>query len=128
MKKLLLTIALSFLSIGFGKAQNKFRADFNLICFFDSETNSWSEWENAEHTLVFNINSNQDIIHFTAKGETITYRNIGNKDDGYTNGNHYQIVDAIDDEGNYIRIQLFDDPAIGMKLILGNNMIQFSKG
>ena len=128
MKKLLFTIALSFLSIGFGKAQDKFRADFNLICFFDSETNSWSEWEHAEHTLVFNINSNQDIIHFTAKGETITYRNIGNKDDGYTNGNHYQIVDAIDDEGNYIRIQLFDDPAIGMKLILGNNMIQFSKG
>lgn len=128
MKKLLLTFSLTILSVGFGKAQDKFRADFNLICFFDSDTKTWSEWESAEHTLIFNYNENKDIAHFTAKGQTITYRNVGNKDEGYTNGNHYQMIDAIDDEGNYIRIQLFDDPEIGMKLIWGENMIQFSKG
>jgi len=128
MKKLLLTFALSILSVGFGKAQDKFRADYNYICFYDSDAKTWSEWESAEHTLIFNYNENKDIAHFTAKGQTITYRNIGNKDEGYTNGNHYQIIDAIDDEGNYIRIQLFDDPEIGMKLIWGENMIQFSKG
>ena len=128
MKKIFLPLLFLLSNISFGITQEKFRADFNYVCFYEPDTKTWSEWEHAEHTLVFNINSNQDIIHFTAKGETITYRNIGNKDDGYTNGNHYQILDAIDDEGNYIRIQLFDDPAIGMKLILGNNMIQFSKG
>ena len=33
----------------------------------------------------------------------------------------------IDENGNFIRIQLFDDQEIGMKLIWGNQMIQFSK-
>lgn len=127
MKKLLFTLVVTFFSIGFGKAQDKFRADYNLICFFDSETNSWSEWESAEHTLVFNYNTNNDIVHFTAKGEMITYRNTGNKEEGYTNGNHYQILDLIDEDGDFIRIQLFDDQAIGMKLIWGDFMIQFSK-
>ena len=127
MKKLLFTLALTFLSIGFGKAQDKFRADYNYICFYDSDTESWSEWTPAEHTLVFNYNANNDIVHFTAKGEMISYRNTGNKDEGYTNGNHYQILDLIDEDGNYIQIQLFDDTAIGMKLIFGDDMLQFSK-
>ena len=128
MKKLLFTLAITFLSIGFTKAQDKFRADFNLVAFYNSETDSWSEWEYAEHTLVFNYNSNKDVVHYTANGQIITYRNMGNKDDGYTNGNHYQIIDVIDDEGNYIQIQLFDNAEIGMKLILGKQLIQFSKG
>ena len=40
MKKLLFTLALTFLSVGFGKAQDKFRADYNYICFYDSDTDS----------------------------------------------------------------------------------------
>ena len=127
MKKLLLTFALTILSVGFGKAQDKFRADYNYICFYDSDTKTWSEWTPAEHTLIFNYNSNNDIVHFTAKGEMITYRNVGNKDEGYTNGKHYQILDLIDEDGNFIRIQLFDDQSIGMKLMWGNQMVQFSK-
>jgi len=127
MKKLLLTFALTILSVGFGKAQDKFRADFNYICFYDSDTKTWSEWTPAEHTLIFNYNSNNDIVHFTAKGEMITYRNVGNKDEGYTNGKHYQILDLIDEDGNFVRIQLFDDQSIGMKLMWGNQMVQFSK-
>ena len=127
MKKLLLTFALTILTVGFGKAQDKFRADYNYICFYDSDTKTWSEWTPAEHTLIFNYNSNNDIVHFTAKGEMITYRNVGNKDEGYTNGKHYQILDLIDEDGNFIRIQLFDDQSIGMKLMWGDLMIQFSK-
>ena len=127
MKKLLFTLALTFLSIGFGKAQDKFRADYNYICFYDSDTESWSEWTPAEHTLVFNYNANNDIVHFTAKGEMITYRNTGSKDEGDTDGNHYQTLELIDEDGNFIRIQLFDDTAIGMKLIFGDDMLQFSK-
>jgi hypothetical protein len=57
----------------------------------------------------------------------VTYRNTGIKDEGYTNGNHYQTLDLIDEDGDFIRIQLFDDQSIGMKLIWGNYMIQFSK-
>ena len=127
MKKILFTLALTILTVGLSKAQDKFRADYNYICFYDSDTKTWSKWEPAEHTLVFNYNANNDIVHFTAKGEMITYRNTGNKDEGYTNGKHYQTLDLIDEDGNFIRIQLFDDQSIGMKLIWGDLMIQFSK-
>ena len=127
MKKLLFTLAITFLSIGFGKAQSKFRNDYNLVSFYNYETKTWSDWEHAEHTLVFNYNSNKDIAHFTANGKAITYRNIGHKEEGYTNGNHYQTLDVIDDEGYYLQIQLFDDQNIGMKIILGQSMIQFAK-
>ena len=126
MKKILFTLTLSFLAIGFGKAQNKFRADFNLVSFYDPETKIWSDWESAEHTLVFNFNDNRDIVHYTAKGEVITYRNLGNKSEDYTNGNHYQIIDVLDDDGNYLQIQLFDDRTIGMKIIYGNFMVQLA--
>jgi hypothetical protein len=127
MKKLLFTLAITFLSIGFGKAQDKFRADYNYICFYDSDTKSWSDWTPAEHTLIFNYNANNDIVHFTAKGEMITYRNTGSKDEGDTDGNHYQTLELIDEDGNFIRIQLFDDPTIGMKIIWEDQMIQFAK-
>jgi hypothetical protein len=127
MKKILFTLVLTLLSIGFGKAQNKFRADYNYVCFYDPDTKSWSDWEPAEHTLVFNYNQNNDIAHFTAKGKMLTYRNIGNKDEGYSDGEHYQIIDVIDEDGNFIRIQIFDNQSIGMKIMWGNHMIQFSK-
>lgn len=126
MKKIFLPLLFLLLNISFGITQEKFRADFNYVCFYEPDTKTWSDWEAVEHTLVFNYNSNQDIVHFTAQGETITYRNIGNKSEGYTNGNHYQIIDALDDNGNLISIQLFDDPNIGMKIIYGEFIVQFS--
>ena len=56
------------------------------------------------------------------------YRNMGNLEDDYTtSGKHYQIIEALDDQGNEIRIQLFDDPSIGMKIINGEFMVQFAK-
>lgn len=117
------------LFIGFTAiAQEQFRADFNYVAFYDPETTTWSEWETASHTLVFNINANKDIKHYTAKGEVLIYRNMGNLEEDYTaSGKHYQIIEALDDQGNEIRIQLFDDPSIGMKIINGEFMVQFAK-
>lgn len=117
------------LFIGFtASAQEQFRADFNYVAFYDPETDTWSEWETASHTLVFNFNANKDIKHYTAKGEVLIYRNMGNLEEDYTaSGKHYQIIEALDDQGNEIRIQLFDDPSIGMKIINGEFMVQFAK-
>jgi len=117
------------LFIGFtAAAQDQFRADFNYVAFYDPETATWSDWETASHTLVFNINANKDIKHYTAKGEVLIYRNMGNLEEDYTSsGKHYQIIEALDDQGNEIRIQLFDDPSIGMKIINGEFMVQFAK-
>lgn len=117
------------LFIGFSAtAQDQFRADFNYVTFYDPDTKNWADWETASHTLVFNINANKDIKHYTAQGEVLIYRNMGNLEEDYTaSGKHYQIIEALDDQGNEIKIQLFDDPSIGMKIINGEFMVQFAK-
>ena len=125
--KTITLLALLFIGLN-ASAQDQFRADFNHVTFYDPETTTWSEWETASHTLVFNINANKDIKHYTAKGEVLIYRNMGNLEEDYTaSGKHYQIIEALDDQGNEIRIQLFDDSSIGMKIINGEFMVQFAK-
>jgi hypothetical protein len=128
MKKIILFASFMLLVSFYMEAQNQFRKDFNYVAFFDAETKTWSDWEQAEHTLVFNINDNQDIRHYTAKGEIIVYRNMGNKQVGDTkDGEHYQILDLLDDTGNELQLKLFDNPEIGVLLINAPYMVQFAK-
>ena len=128
MKKIILFASFMLLFSFYMDAQNQFRKDFNYVAFFDAETKTWSDWEQAEHTLVFNINDNQDIRHYTAKGDIIVYRNMGNKQVGDTkDGEHYQILDLLDDTGNELQLKLFDNPEIGVLLINAPYMVQFAK-
>ncbi len=128
MKKIILFASFMLLVSFYMEAQNQFRKDFNYVTFFDAETKTWSDWEQAEHTFVFNINDNQDIRHYTAKGEIIVYRNMGNKQVGDTkDGEHYQILDLLDDTGNELSLKLFDNPEIGVLLINAPYMVQFAK-
>ena len=128
MKKIILFASFMLLVSFYMEAQNQFRKDFNYVAFFDAETKTWSDWEQAEHTFVFNINDNQDIRHYTAKGEIIVYRNMGNKQVGDTkDGEHYQILDLLDDSGNELSLKLFDNPEIGVLLINAPYMVQFAK-
>ena len=127
MKNLLL-FTLFIFTCSFSFAQDQFRRDYDLITFYDPETKEWGDWQLATHTLVFNINDNMDIKHYTPKGEVIIYRNLGGLEEGYTtSGEHYQMLHILDDEGDELTIQLFDNPDIGMKLIMGQYMIQFAK-
>ena len=128
MKKIILFASFMLLVSFYMEAQNQFRKDFNYVAFFDAETKTWSDWEQAEHTFVFNINDNQDIRHYTAKGEIIVYRNMGNKQVGDTkDGEHYQILYLLDDTGNELSLKLFDNPEIGVLLINAPYMVQFAK-
>ena len=128
MKKIILFASFMLLVSFYMEAQNQFRKDFNYVAFFDAETKTWSDWEQAEHTFVFNINDNQDIRHYTAKGEIIVYRNMGNKHGGDTkDGEHYQILDLLDETGNELSLKLFDNPEIGVLLINAPYMVQFAK-
>lgn len=128
MKKIILFASFMLLVSFYMDAQNQFRKDFNYVAFFDAETKTWSDWEQAEHTFVFNINDNQDIRHYTAKGEIIVYRNMGNKQVGDTkDGEHYQILDLLDETGNELSLKLFDNPEIGVLLINAPYMVQFAK-
>ena len=128
MKKIILFASFMLLFSFFMEAQNQFRLDYNNVAFFDPEVKTWSDWELAEHTLVFNINENQDVKHYTAKGDVIVYRNMGNKQVGETkDGEHYQMIDFLDEEGNELTLKIFDNPEIGILLINGFFMVQFAK-
>jgi hypothetical protein len=128
MKNLLLFTLLFISTSSFSFAQSQFRVDYDLITFYDPETADWGDWQLATNTIVFNINENMDIKHYTPKGEVIVYRNMGGHEVGYTKGGeHYQMLRVLDDGGDEMLIQLFDNPDIGMKLIMGQYMIQFAK-
>jgi hypothetical protein len=110
------------------QSSGRFRRDYNVLCFYDSDTEKWSEWKTGDNTFVINYNDNNDIAHYKANGEMVVYKKISGVEDDYTDGGeHYQIISALDEEGIRFRFQFFDDPKIGLKLIYKNIMIQFAK-
>ena len=127
MKKLIFTLVLTFIT-NFSFCQTaQFRVDFNLVSFYDPETEKWEDWQEGNNTFVLNINDNNDIAHYKPDGEVLYYRNLGDLEVGYTtDGDHYQIIKALYEDGYEISFQLFDDITIGAKLIWGNIIIQFS--
>lgn len=67
-------------------------------------------WEEIDLTVVFNPNNSKDIVFYYANGNTRTFHQITNAEEGKTkSGQEYQIVDCVDQDGTEVRIQLFDD-------------------
>ena len=127
MKKII-TFLCFFLSVMMF-SQEKFRVDYKLISIYDTETEKWSSWKEGYNTFVINYNDNGDIAHFKANGDKVIYRRISkNIEEGYTSQGkeHYQIINALDEDGVTFSFQFFDNPEIGLKLIYSNIMIQFS--
>gem|GEM_PF-6764180 len=105
---ILLTLAI-LASLNDVSAQTKFRVDYDVITLFTNA--QWSDWEDALNTFVFNANENGDIIHYTARGEKKLYRKISTIDEGQTdNGDHFQILTVLDENGNEFYLQYFDNP------------------
>jgi hypothetical protein len=107
----------------------KFRVDYNYIAVFDPETETWGDWKEGDNTFVININERGDIAHLKANGETVVYKKLSDVEEGYTDkGNHhYQILKALDDDGDVFSFQLFDDTSIGLKMMWGSFIIQFAQ-
>lgn len=107
----------------------KFRVDYNYVAIFDSNSETWSDWEKGDNTFVININDRGDIAHLRADGENLVYKKLSSVEEGYTEeGNyHYQIIEALDEEGDVFSLQIFDDVSIGLKMIWGSVMIQFAR-
>ena len=120
-------------SVDFKKSEKKdtptkFRVDYQYMSLYDGEKEEWSEWIEKENTFVININDNGDIAHFLPSGKVVTYKKISGVEDETTkDGKHYQIIKALDENGDIFRFQLFDDDEIGLKMMYGNVMIQFAK-
>ncbi|MHA3047728.1 hypothetical protein JSO59_010290 [Riemerella anatipestifer] len=125
-KAILIIIGLFAMNMAFG--QNKFRVDYNYVAAYDPKTETWGEWQEGDNTFVININSNGDIAHLKANGETVIYKKLSGVEEGYTDKgyHHYQIIKALDEDGDVFRFQIFDDKSIGLKMMWGKFMIQFA--
>lgn len=83
-----------------------------------------SEWSDIDLTVVFNEkNTNNVVLYYPDRTKTL-YK-IGNKDTNKTNdGEEYQIIECIDEEGNKLSLQLFSD---AMRIIIVGGYIEFHK-
>jgi len=127
MKQLLILTTLLFTAT-MAFSQNKFRVDYDYIAIFDPETDSWGEWLEGDNTFVLNINERGDIAHIKANGETVIYKKLTGVEEGYTKqgNNHYQIISALDENGDVFQFQIFDDTSIGLKMMWGKFIVQFA--
>jgi len=106
----------------------RFRKDYNIVSFYDMDLEQWSDWDDGYNTFVINYNSNGDIAHYKPNGEMDLYRKISSvKNDVTISGDQFQIISALDDSGLRFQFQFFDDTSIGLKMIYGDQMIQFAE-
>jgi hypothetical protein len=67
-------------------------------------------WEEIDLTVVFNPNNSKEIVFYYSNGNTRTFYQTANAEEGKTkSGQEYQIVDCVDQDGTEVSIQLFDD-------------------
>ena len=128
MKTLLTLLTLFTISVNAFSQNEQFRVDCNLVCFLDGLDSEWSEWIEANNTFVINANDNNDIIHYRGDGEVVVYRNLGGLETLFTkSGERYQIIKVLDEDGDEMSFQMFDNPEIGIKLMKNDLLIQFAK-
>lgn len=102
-----------------------FRRDYEYLTIY--RNGQWSDSETGYNSFVFNVGPRNDIVHYMANGNKAVYRKLSDiHQDTTTDGEGYQILRVLDDDGDEILLQLFDDQRLGLKLIISQNfMIQF---
>ena len=125
MRKLLLG-ALLLLSSFMCIAQEAFVKKYTSL--ISVSNNVKGEWQTTEITVAFNPNGVADVIFYYPNGFTKTFHQIGNPEkDKTTNGDEYQIVQCLDESGDKVYIQLFDDDTCLRILIANGWYIEFHK-
>ena len=67
-------------------------------------------WERIDVTVVFNSKGSKDIVFYYATGNTRTFHQITDVTEGKTeDGQGYQFVHCVDQDGNRVGVQLFND-------------------
>jgi hypothetical protein len=107
MKKLLLGAVLllnSFMCI----AQETFVKKYTSMISISN--NVKGEWKDTDLTVVFNPKGVRDIVFYYPNGYTRTFHQISDTGKDKTkNGEEYQFVQCLDESGDMVAIQLFDD-------------------
>ena len=107
MRKLLLG-ALLLLSSFVCFAQEAFVKKYTTMISVSNDVKG--EWQRTDLTVVFNPKGVTDIVFYYPNGNTRTFHQItGMTKDKTTNGDEYQIVECLDESGDRVAIQLFDD-------------------
>ena len=109
------------------KVQNRFRKDYSHVAIFDFSTSSWSEWESGNNTFVININDNGDVQHYKPNGTSEIYRRVSKIEEKYLdNGERYQTMSCLDEDGLRFELSLFDNSFLGLQMILSDGAIRFA--
>jgi hypothetical protein len=125
MKKLLLG-ALLLLSSFVCMAQETFVKKYTSMIAVSN--NVKGEWQSTDITVVFNANGVRDIVFYYPNGNTRTFHQIvGMTKDTTTNGDAYQIVECLDESGDRVAIQLFEDDTCLRVIIDKGWFIEFHK-
>lgn len=106
---------------------NQFSQVYNKLRIFDDDTNEWSPWTELKNTFWFNYNSNNDIKHLMSNGEEVLYRKDSEIEEGTDDGNSYQKITMIDENGLRFDLQIFYESSIGLKMIYGDVIIHLSE-
>ena len=125
MKKLLLVALLFILSIT-TFAQDAFVKKYTS--FITREKDVLQPWVYSEVTVVFNANHVRDIVLYYTSGKQKVLHQISGAVDGKTsNGDGYQIINCVDQDGTNITLQLFDDDTCLRILIANGYSIEFHR-
>jgi|694.fasta_scaffold19913_21 hypothetical protein len=125
MKKLLLG-ALLLLSSFVCMAQETFVKKYTSMIAVSN--NVKGEWQSTDMTVVFNPKGVTDIVFYYPNGSIRTFHQITDMTkDTTTNGDEYQIVECLDESGDRVAIQLFDDDTCLRVIIDKGWFIEFHK-
>jgi hypothetical protein len=125
MKKILLGTLLllsSFICI----AQDTFVKKYTSLISINN--NVKGEWQSADITVLFNANGVRDIVFYYPNGNTRTFHQIVSMTKNTTtNGDAYQIIECLDESGNRVAIQLFEDDTCLRVIVAKGYYIEFHK-
>lgn len=125
MKKLLLG-ALLLLSSFVCIAQETFVKKYTSMIAVSN--NVKGEWQSTDMTVVFNPKGVTDIVFYYPNGSIRTFHQITDMTkDTTTNGDAYQIVECLDESGDRVAIQLFEDDTCLRVIIDKGWFIEFHK-
>lgn len=125
MKKILLGTLLllsSFICI----AQDTFVKKYTSLITINN--NVKGEWQSADITVLFNANGVRDIVFYYPNGNIRTFHQIVSMTKNTTtNGDAYQIVECLDESGDRVAIQLFEDDTCLRVIVAKGYYVEFHK-
>lgn len=125
MKKLLL-IMLFLLSSFICLAQETFVKKYTSMISVSNGVKG--EWQDTDLTVVFNADGVTDIVFYYPNGSTRTFHQItGSTKNTTTNGDPYQIVECLDQSGDRVAIQLFDDDTCLRVIVAKGYYVEFHR-